>query len=200
MQNMLIKSNGMNKKFNRTASILSDLVLAICSESSEEVTTELVKKAMAIISNGQNIEPKEASGYLQKSLMSLGIETQAPLAESVGTRCSGLAITFCRELIREYDCKTASEKATAQIVANAYVRVMEFSRKMEYGRSADGTTNEINGYYAVMSKELDRASRHYTSALSMLRQLKALSFQINVTAKNAFIADNQQFNAKPPGS
>jgi hypothetical protein len=67
---------------------------------------------------------------------------------------------------------------------------------MEYGRNADGVSSEINGYCAVMSKELDRANRHYLSALATLKQLKSPPFQIQVRTQNAFVAQNQQINTK----
>jgi hypothetical protein len=119
----------------------------------------------------------------------------APLAESVSSRHVISVINFYRDLIAEYNCKTPSEKSTAQLVANAHVRVLEYSRTMEYCRSSTEVTSETNGYWAIISKELDRANRQYISALIILKQLKTPNFQINVMTKNAFLAQNQQVNS-----
>jgi hypothetical protein len=48
----------------------------------------------------------------------------------------------------------------------------------------------------VIGRELDRANRQFISALTTLRQLKAPTPSINVIAKNAFMAGQQQFNNK----
>ena len=130
-----------------------------------------------------------------KSVVSFEKDMMTPLLESIGSRHVELALNFCRNLISEYNCKTPSEKATAQLVANAHIRVMECSRKMAYCVGSTETTHEANGYWAIISKELDRAERQYTSALTTLKQLKAPAFQINVMTKNAFVAQNQQVNS-----
>jgi hypothetical protein len=168
----------------------------MCSGSPEKEIMEIAKKAKEEISRQTGFSNNEGKDYFQKSLMSFGTDTHVPLAESVSSRYSSLAVTFCRDLIAEYNCKTVSEKATAQLVANAYVRVMEYSRKMEYGRNLTDIGEAINGHYSMIGKELDRANRHYISALAMLKQLKSPPFQIQVTTKNAFVAQNQQINSK----
>jgi len=97
----------------------------------------------------------------------------------------------------EYDCKTASEYALAELAAGSYVRSLEASRELIDARA--GVTNlfclvEKTGYCKMLSKEIDRANRQFTSAILTLKQLKAPSMTLNVKAKNAFIAENQQFN------
>jgi hypothetical protein len=190
-KNVIIKQSTVNE--NRSA--MGDLVLAICSKSSEEIVTQLREKAMQNVWDDKRFHLKRGKDYLDKPHIAFGIDSQAPLAESVGSRYAVLAVKFCQDLIIEYDCKTPSEKATAQLVANAYVRVMECSQKIEYCIHSKETTNMLNNYWAVIGKELDRAERHYMSALTKLEQVKAPSLQIKVTAKNAFIAQNQQVNS-----
>jgi hypothetical protein len=45
------------------------------------------------------------------------------------------------------------------------------------------------------SKELDRANRAFLAATRVLLQMKAEPLKIQMKAKNAFIANNQQFNS-----
>jgi len=137
---------------------------------------------------------EEKSALLAKIDYMFGLDTQAPLWESVSNKYAALTIEFCKQLIEEYDCKAASEKALAQVVANAFGRIMEFSNTLGKCRDLEYARNEVNGYYSIISKELDRANRHFASALAMLRQIKAPLLKINVTAKTAFIAKNQQLN------
>ena len=56
-------------------------------------------------------------------------------------------------------------------------------------------THEKNGYYSLISKELDRAHRQYITTLTLLQQIKQPSIKVNVKTKNAYIAENQQINA-----
>lgn len=102
---------------------------------------------------------------------------------------------FCSQVIEEYDCKTPSEIALAEIVAGSFVRHLRIARRLEEFVSDGWLSNERNGMMAVLSKELDRASRMYLSSLMALKQIKSPKVDLNVIAKNAFIAQNQQFNS-----
>lgn len=51
------------------------------------------------------------------------------------------------------------------------------------------------GYYSILSKELDRANRHFLSAYQTLIYLKQPPLKVQVKTTNAFIAQAQQFNA-----
>jgi hypothetical protein len=65
---------------------------------------------------------------------------------------------------------------------------------MEQCRNIKEANDQVSRHYSVMSKELDRANRQFITALTTLKQMKAPSIEINVTAKTAFVAENQQFN------
>jgi len=56
------------------------------------------------------------------------------------------------------------------------------------------TTKEINNFLSIMSKDVDRANRHFITALETLKQFKQPQLKVNVKTKNAFIAEKQQFN------
>lgn len=100
-----------------------------------------------------------------------------------------------RLLMDEYDCRTASEKAIAQVAANAFARILENSRIMRgYGGLERIDQLQIN-FYAMVGKELDRATRQFDAAISNLMRVKMPAMKVNVTAKTAFVANNQQFNA-----
>jgi hypothetical protein len=62
----------------------------------------------------------------------------------------------------------------------------------------DYFTNNINGYYGILSKEVDRANRHMLNAIAMLKQIKSPPLNVSIHTKAAFIAQNQQINTEPP--
>jgi hypothetical protein len=133
-----------------------------------------------------------------KALMIYGLETHYPLAETVNKGYRPLAIEFGRQLIQEFDCKTPSEKALAQIVVNAYLRVIDNSRRYNNClEAAQYISDKRTRYLAVSSKQLDRANRQFITALTTLKQIKTPSLEINVKTKMAFVAQNQQLNINP---
>jgi len=122
----------------------------------------------------------------------IGLETHYPLAETTCPTYQPLIIEFSNLLIQEYGCTTAGERALAEITAGAYVRVLECSRALHERLNPTYLSHEGNGYFASLSKELDRAERHFTTALTMLKRLKCPELDIQVKTQTAFIAQNQQ--------
>ena len=101
---------------------------------------------------------------------------------------------FALDLAVEYDCKTPSERALAQLAAIAYTKVFDYSDQFKGVKSLKTTSHELNGYYSLLGKEIDRSNRHFLSYLMALRQTKEPKLKINVTAQTAFVAENQQVN------
>lgn len=148
---------------------------------SGEGTHEFLEK------NLMNMPPDK----LSKAIYSHGLDTLAMLTDSVMERNRASTMDFYRQLTEEYDCQTPSEKALAQVAANAYMRVMEASHTFVSAKNLTELGPIRNGYYGMMSKELDRANRHFISALTLLKQMKAPPLKINIKTNNAFIAKNQ---------
>lgn len=125
--------------------------------------------------------------------MDRGAELQLRDSAPDGTTIALLA----RQLMNEHGCRTASEKAVARVAANAYTRIMENSRVLaDLVRHESATQLYIN-LYATVSKELDRATRQFDTSISTLLRMKSPAMKVNVVAKTAFVANNQQINADP---
>lgn len=166
----------------------------------ERIMKELSEDLLPQIKSGKADKKvrEKTTKVVAKALMAYGLETYYPLAETVNKDYRPLAIEFSRQLIQEFDCKTPSEKALAQIVVNAYLRVIDNSRR--YNNCLEATqylSNERTKYLAVASKQLDRANRQFITALTTLKQMKIPSLEINVKTKAAFLAQNQQLNINP---
>lgn len=158
-----------------------------------ELRNEVYNKIVPKICKKENISDEKKRDFLLNTLRTMGLDTKIQLAESVGEDYRSIAMDFTNQLIAEYDCKTSSEKALAQITANAFVRTMEYSNTLETCRYKTVKLN-LFGYYSIIGKELDRANRHFLSSLMTLQQMKSPTLKINVTAKTAFVAENQQVN------
>ena len=123
-----------------------------------------------------------------------GLENNLSMVEAVEVRYRGLVINLRRELIKEYDCKAYSAKALVDMIIGAYARNLSLTKRLINSSGKDYTTVILNNYISAMGKEVDRANRHFITALETLRQMKQPELKVNVKAKNAFIAQNQQFN------
>lgn len=148
----------------------------------------------------QRAAARERFDHFESELLkSNETDTHIALMESFDQRHQGVALEFCSQLIIDYDCKTAAEKATAELAANAFVRAIACSRKFNSLSDEYWLTNkEQTAHMAMYSKQIDRAYRQYTSALSFLSQLKSPRPEITIRANNAFVAQNQQVNAGIP--
>jgi hypothetical protein len=150
--------------------------------------------------NGNKEEFEKAKVELmemsRKLIVATGLNNHYHLAETIEEDNRPLILSLTQELIKEYDCKTVSEVSLAEMVAVHYGRVISYSKVL--ANNAQGgskpITTERNGLYSFLSKEIDRASRQYIVALTMLRQFKNPPIEINVKAKTAFVSQNQQIN------
>lgn len=141
---------------------------------------------------------KSARGELIKklgnTLIAFELNTHFALAETTSEGYRTLAVEFCKKLIQEYNCKTPSEKALAEIIAGAFVRQFRCAKRLEY---CIGGSLSPGGavFISAIGKELDRATRTFLIALTTLKQIKNSPVKLNVKATTAFIAQNQQINA-----
>lgn len=160
--------------------------------STDALMDKLAKKVVS--GNGKELSDDFMKDY-RKAVVALGLSTHLPIAETVNEEYRTFLIEMVNTIEKEYDCKTPSEKALAETVASSYVRVIQYSRELTKCTREKSLSHEKNGYYGLVSKEVDRANRHFTTALMTLKQLKSPTLEVNVKAKNAFIGQNQQFNA-----
>lgn len=101
---------------------------------------------------------------------------------------------FSEDIAKEYDCKTSMELSLCETIASSYYSMIKWSQQMQRMYSIEYLSNEKNGYYSMISKEIEKQSRLYMSAMMTLRALKAPQTHVSIRAKNAFIWENQQFN------
>lgn len=160
-----------------------------------ENTTKKVNAYLAAPDKEAEQMKKDMLESHNEVLTSLGLETHYTLAETVSKRFQPLIIEVARQIEKEYDCKTASEKILVQLIAGTYGKIIDYSSLMNSNIFDLGISANKNNYNALLSKELDRAHRQLITALATLRQIKNPPLELNVRAKTAFVAQNQQINA-----
>lgn len=119
----------------------------------------------------------------------------ALLSMAVEGHCKTFAIDLMRKFQVEYGCSSPSEKATAELAAVSFVRTLDVQTRITKYLDI-GTFTDIGvGYLAFLSKELDRANRHYLTAIQTLRMLRQPPMKLNIKANTAVVGQNQIIQA-----
>jgi len=120
--------------------------------------------------------------------------TNAPIRNSLTDDYQDMATSLANGLMLEYDCRTPTEMALARMAAISYAKVLDYGEELRNCRMIEWHSSQKNGYFTMIAKEVDRANRQFMMAVMALRQAKAPKVEVNVTATNAFMAKEQQFN------
>lgn len=126
-----------------------------------------------------------------KSMTLLEFDNGTLLATVVAVQYRTFGIDLMRNLQKEYNCQTPSEKATAELTALNYIRTLEIQNRINRYLAIGTLTDTGVRYLAIMSKELDRANRHYLTAVQVLKNMKQLPFQLTLKTNTAVIGQNQ---------
>lgn len=139
--------------------------------------------------------PNELLKLCTEVLFALGTETHVPTAESVGLEFRHFITELIQCIEKEYSCTTAIEKSLAEIIALSHIRIICLSKTMDgYVTGRISINDDINDYFANISKDLDRAHRQMINATVTLKQLKTPQIPFNINANTAFVSNNQQIN------
>jgi len=149
------------------------------------------KEILPKLETGEKTSKEDDEKVLQLS-HAFSIETGHALIEGVGEKYRPLTLQLKRDLEKEFDCKTTSEKLIADMAAMSYVRKMTFSNKLTSNQTYLGSDQE--GYRNFLSREIDRSHRQFLSSLEILRCQKHPALKVNVKTNTAFFGEKQQFN------
>ncbi|MEN8253722.1 MAG: hypothetical protein ABFQ62_05105 [Patescibacteria group bacterium] len=102
-----------------------------------------------------------------------------------------LATDMSRQLQQEYDCKTQSEKATAHLTAQNYVRTLELQREVSFILQSDSFSDLRLKRLSILEKAYDRANKQYLLSVQTLKSLKQPPINMTVKAQTANVANQQ---------
>ena len=133
----------------------------------------------------------EPGSDLYRAVTLLEFNNGTLMTSALSNQYKTLAIYLSRQLQAEYDCKTVIEKATAELVAINYCRTLEIQRRMNNLLNKDGLNRIELEFLSILSKELDRANRHYLSASQTLKAIRQPQLQFNIKTDTAILGNNQ---------
>jgi len=152
----------------------------VLKEVSKDIPTE----------EGKEIEVGENSN-LFKAITLIEFDNGILMSRAIPRQYVTFGINMLRQLQEEYRCRNVSEKATAELAAINYIRTLDIQRRINNYLVLDSATNFGLKFLAIMSKELDRANRHYLTAIQALRMTKQPRMQVNIKTDTAVIGQNQ---------
>lgn len=169
---------------------------------------EVLKRAGEKLNTLKNKEDGEYEGKttaeddLFKAMTLSEFKNGALLVSVVAEQYKTFGIDMLKKLQEEYSCTTLSEKATAELVTINYIRTLENQNRISRYLAQGTITDTGVRFLDIMSKELDRANRHYLSSLDALKSMKQPNLGVNIRANTAVIGQNQvvQANNNPNDS
>jgi hypothetical protein len=134
-------------------------------------------------------------------MFGLEVETHVALMGSFNAEYRGMAKELSSQIIKEYDCTTHVEKMLVESAVSGFIRHIDNSKR--FNNCINANAEEVilpvlAQFLAMLGKQMDRSNRQFLSSLAMLKQMKQPQLEVNIKTKNAFVAENQQFNHSPP--
>lgn len=113
------------------------------------------------------------------------------LSNTVPEWFRAFGLDFSKKLQAEYQCEAQGEKSLAEVTSLNFMRTLYIQAKIN-SYLGIGTISETGvKYLAVLSKELDRAERHYFTSLQALRSLRMPPLEVNIKTQTAIVGQNQ---------
>lgn len=101
------------------------------------------------------------------------------------------ALEFSKNLQSEFKCTTASEKSLAEVTSLNFIRTLFIQDRIRAYIGIGTITDTGVKYLDVLSKELDRANRHYLNSLQTLKMIKQPILEVNIKTQTAVVGQNQ---------
>lgn len=102
-----------------------------------------------------------------------------------------LATQLSLDLQKEYKCNTSGKKSLAEIASLNYCRVLETQRRMNSFLSKDSYGELTVKILSILSKEQDRAQRHYLTSMQSLEMGLQPAFNFSIKTNTANFASQQ---------
>lgn len=200
---VLEKTNGFDYSMTSSSNEWENTVQELKSAELRTSPKVLIQKLINNANDYLDTDSTEKKDYLLKQLENNfskaiyihSLENHIDITGTVHETYQPLVIELANQVISDFGCVTAHEKALAGIVASSYTRYIQYSAKFANAQLSDSMSKEKTQYYTMFSKEADKAHRQFLSALTVLQQLKSPVPTINVKTNTAFVAQNQQNNA-----
>jgi len=118
-------------------------------------------------------------------------ETSVAMASGLPEHVRTLAMQMSKELQTEYKCDTSGKKSLAEVSALNYCRVLVVQKRLNNFMEKESYGDLTIKIIATLSKELDRAERHYITSLQALEVGLQPPMSMTVRTQVANVANQQ---------
>lgn len=113
------------------------------------------------------------------------------MTTAVDDQYKTFAIQMSLDLQKQYKCDTVGKKSLAEVTALNYCRVLESQRKLNNFLGKESYGDLTVKILAVLSKEQDRAQRHYLTSIQALEMGLQPPMNVTVRSQIANVANQQ---------
>lgn len=185
----LVKSEGIMRSIEAVKNEIANLTH---KDDPNQVLKAAEKKLMTL--DYKSYEEK-ADDPILKAMTLREFDNGTLMSLALSDYYKTFGIDLMRKFQVEYGCLSPSEKSTAELAAVSFMRVLDIQRRMKNYLEIGTFTGIGVQYVATLSKELDRANRHYLTAIQTLRMLRQPVMQLNIKANTAVVGQNQIIQA-----
>jgi len=181
-------NNNIVKKENKLS--ISDIEERFYIQPDPKLLLNNALKELKKMSEGMNYQKKKTPN-LYRVFSTLEFEKGMLLTSCFPTTHQSFAIDLNRKFQKEFDCKTPMEKSLAELAVINFCRTLYIQKKINDYLERGVVTDIGVGYLNFLSKELDRANRHYLTALQSIKAIKQPNIEVNVKTQTAVFGHNQ---------
>ncbi len=116
----------------------------------------------------------------KKYSFSQNMENFVLLSEAVSEEYKSYIVEATREIEKEYSIKSPSEKAIVHALVLSYISILQLTSQLNKYLSNSDLLIGAERYCNILSKELDRAHKHFDNNLRLLTQIKAKPINVKI--------------------
>ena len=113
------------------------------------------------------------------------------MSMAVDDQYKTFAIQMSLDLQKQYKCDTVGTKSLAELTSLNYCRIIEIQRRINAYLQIGEITDRGVKYLGIISKELDRAQRHYLTSIQALEVGLQPPMNMTVRTQVANVANQQ---------
>lgn len=113
------------------------------------------------------------------------------MTTAVDAQYKTFAIQMSLDLQKQYKCETVGKKSLAEVTALNYCRIIEIQRITNNFLGKDAYGDLTVKILAILSKEQDRAQRHYLTSMQALEMGLQQPINVSIKTNTANIASQQ---------
>lgn len=136
----------------------------------------------------------ETNALARKYAYSLNMDNLSLLSKAVDEEYKSYIVQIVRDLERELKVSKPSEKIIIHNIAVSYVRILQLTSSFNSFLNNPDLLFGRDRYCSMISRELDRAHKHYDDNMKLLIQLRARPINVKIGTLNNLFGTNQQLN------